>query len=84
MCIRDSLHPDLVAARAEADRIVAQAEARGRESLVRLEAMAARLERPPALDLGVKEATSEGGEVEEEEEGAWGAKRETPSRRGDY
>ena len=61
------------------------AEARGRESLVRLEAMAARAERPPALDLGVKEATSEGGEtVEEEEEGAWGAKRETPWRRGDY
>ena len=83
---RAYLHPDLVAARAEADRIVAQAEARGRESLVRLEAMAARLERPPALDLGVKEATREGGEVEEEEEaeGAWGKKRETPSRRGDY
>ena len=50
--------------------------------------MAARLERPPALDLGVKEATREGGEAEEEEEeeeeGAWGAKRETPSTRGDY
>ena len=46
--------------------------------------VAARLEKPPALDLRVKEATSEGGEVEEEEEGAWGAKRETPSRRGEY
>jgi hypothetical protein len=75
---RAYLHPDLVAARAEADRIVTEAEARGKESLLRLEAMAARLEKPPSGDLSVREVRRD---VDgEEEDSAWGAKRETPSR----
>ena len=75
---RAYLHPDLVAARAEADRIVTEAEARGKESLLRLEAMAARLEKPPCGDLSVREVRRD---VDgEEEDSAWGAKRETPSR----
>jgi len=43
-----------------------------------LEAMAARLEKPPSGDLSVREVRRD---VDgEEEDSAWGAKRETPSR----